>query len=168
MLQQPIVALLFQFHGGNDKSLTLYKATKEKSFTENQVWNRVLREVAEALNHIHECSFIHHDLKSNNVVVDQREGHPSPVIIDFGKSVLAEKAKVTRAKPKHISSEFSYVTLRNGTGKPSASSDIYLLAFMTKSLFKRLNFKLNATVANAVKKLSDFHPSLQELRDSLV
>ena len=168
ILQQPIVTLVFQFHGENDRSLTLYKAAKEKYFTENQVWNRLL--VAEALNHIHGCGFIHNDLKSNNVVVEQREGHPSPVIIDFGKSVLAEKAKVPRAKPKHVSNEFSYVApeLRNGTGKPSATSDIYSLAFMIKSLFKRLNFKLNATVENAVEKLSDFRPSLQELRDSLV
>ena len=140
ILQQPIVTLVFQFHGENDRSLTLYKAAKEKYFTENQVWNRLL--VAEALNHIHGCGFIHNDLKSNNVVVEQREGHPSPVIIDFGKSVLAEKAKVPRAKPKHVSNEFSYVApeLRNGTGKPSATSDIYSLAFMIKSLFKRLNF----------------------------
>ena len=41
--------------------------------------------------------------------LEQREGHPSPVIIDFGKSVLAEKAKVPRAKPKHVSGEFSYI-----------------------------------------------------------
>ena len=170
MLQQPIVALVFQFHGENDRSLTLYKAAKEKSFTENQEWNQVLREVADALAHIHGCGFIHNDLKSNNVVVEQREGQPSPIIIDFGKSVLADKAKIPRAKPKHVSSEFPYVApeLRNGTGKPSTSSDTYSLAFMIKSLFKRLNFKLNATVENAVEKLPDFRPSLQELRDYLV
>ena len=120
MLQQPIVALVFQFHGENDRSLTLYKAAKEKSFTENQEWNQVLREVADALAHIHGCGFIHNDLKSNNVVVEQREGQPSPIIIDFGKSVLADKAKIPRAKPKHVSSKFPYVApeLRNGTGNP--------------------------------------------------
>ena len=170
MLQQPLVALVFQFHGDNDRSLTLYKAAKEKLFTKNQVWTRVLTDVAVALDHIHGCGFIHNDLKSNNVVVEEREGHPSPVIIDFGKSVLAEKAKVPRAKPRHVSSEFSYVApeLRNSTGKPSTSSDVYSLAFMIKSLFKRLNFKSNTTVENAVEKLSDFRPSLRELKDSLV
>ena len=39
---------------------------------------------------------------------------------------------------------------------------------MIKSLFKCLNFKLNATLENAVKKLPDFCPSLQELKDYLV
>ena len=111
-----VIGLLFQFHG-----LILYNATKENLFTENQVWNRVLREVAEALDHIHGCCFIHNDLKSNNVVVEQRKGHPSLVI-----------------------------------------------QLRIKSLFKRLNFKFNTTVENAVEKLSDFRPSLRELRDSLV
>ena len=130
----------------------------------------MLREVVEALDHIHGCGFIHNHLKSNNVVVEQREGHPSPVIIDFSRSVLAEKAKVPQAKPKYVNSEFSYVTpeLRNATGKPSTSSDIYSLAFMIKSLFKRVNFKLNPRVENALEKLPDFPPSLRKLRDSLV
>ena len=121
MLQQPVVGIVFQFHGENDRSLTLYKAAKEKKFTRKLVWNRIFGKVAEALEHIHGCGFIHNDLKSNNVVVEQREGHPSPVIIDFGKSVLAEKAKVPTAKPKHISSQYSYIApeLRNGTAKPT-------------------------------------------------
>ena len=107
MLQQPsVVAIVFKFHGEDEKSLTMYKAAKEKKFAEKEVWNRFLREVAEALEHVHGCGFIHNDVKSNNVVVEQREGRPSPVIIDFGKSVLAEKAKVPPAKPKHIHNHF--------------------------------------------------------------
>lgn len=170
MLQQPVVGIVFQFHGENERSLTLYKAAKEKKYTEKQVWNTVLREVAEAVGHVHGCGFIHNDIKSNNVVLEQREGHPSPVIIDFGKSVLAEKAKVPAAKPKHLSGQYPYVApeLRNGTGKPSASSDIYSLAFMIKSLFKLLNFKVNATVKRAIENVSDIRPSLRELRDSLI
>ncbi|XP_067038463.1 aurora kinase A-like [Acropora muricata] len=169
MLKQPVVGIIFQFHGEDDRSLTLYKAAKEKKWTEKHVWDRIFREVAGALEHIHSCGFIHNDLKSNNVVSEQREGQPSPVIIDFGKSVLAEKAKVPVAKAKHISSHFSYIApeLRNGTAKPSVSSDIYSLAFMVKSLYKILDFKLNGTVKNALKELSDNRPSLIELSGSL-
>jgi len=130
------------------------------------VWDRIFREVAGALEHIHSCGFIHNDLKSNNVVSEQREGQPSPVIIDFGKSVLAEKAKVpiAKAKAKHIRSHFSNITpeLRNGTAKLSMSNDIYSLAFMIKSLYKILDFKLNGTVKNALQELSDNRPSLIE------
>ena len=94
------------------------------------MWDRIFREVAGALEHIHCCGFINNYLKSNNFVSEQREGQPSSVIIDFGKSVLAEKAKVPMAKAKHIRSHFSYIAseLRNGTTKPSVSSDIYSLA----------------------------------------
>lgn len=97
---------------------------------QKHVWDRIFREVAGALEHIHSCGFINNYLKSNNVVSEQREGQPSPVIIDSGKSVLAEKAKVPMAKAKHIRSHFSYIApeLRNGTTKPSVSSDIYFLA----------------------------------------
>lgn len=132
-----IVVLVFQFHSQNDRSLTLYKEkTIEKAFTENQVWNWVLKEVAVASDHIHGCNFIHNDLKSNNVVVEEKEVYPSPVIIDLSKSVLAVKAKVPRVKPKHVSSKFSYITpeLRNGTGKPSTSSDIFSLVLKINSL----------------------------------
>ena len=137
---------------------------------QKHLWDRIFREVVGALEHIHSCGFIHHnDLKSNNVVSEQREGQPSPVIIDFGKSVLAEKAKVPMAEAKHIRSHFSYIApeLRNGTAKPSVSSDIYSLAFMIKSLYKILDFKLNGTVKNALKELSDNRPSLCELSGSL-
>ena len=124
------------------------------------VWDRILREVAGALEHIHSCRFIRNDLKSN-----KREGQPSTVIIDFGKSVLVDKAKVPMANAKHIRSHFSYIApeLRNGTAKPSVSSDIYSLAFVLKSFYKILDFKLNGTVKNAPKEISDNLPSLWEL-----
>ena len=104
--------------------------------------------------------------------LNKRKGQPSPVIIDFGKSVLAEKAKVPMAKAKHVGGHFSYIApeLRNGTAKPSVSSDICSLAFMIKSLYKILDFKLiklNGTVKNALKELSDDRPSLIELSGSL-
>ena len=88
---------------------------------QKHVWDRIFREIAGALEHIHSCGFINNYLKSDNVVSEQREGQPRPVIIDFGRSVLAEKAKVPMAKAKHIRSHFSYIApeFRNGTTKPS-------------------------------------------------
>ena len=93
--------------------------------------------------------------KATMLFLSKREGQPSTVIVDLGKSVLAEKAKVPMAKAKHIRSHFSYIApeLRNGTAKPSVSSDIYSLAFMIKSFYKILDSKLNGTVKNALKEL---------------
>ena len=103
--------------------------------------------------------------KATMLFLNKRERQPSTVIIDFGKIVLADKAKVPMAKAKHIRSHFSYIApeLQNGTAKPSVSSDIYSLAFVLKSFYKILDFKLNGTVKNAPKELSDNRPSLCEL-----
>ena len=47
-------------------------------------------DVADALQQVHHCRYIHNDLKSNNVVLETKEGsRPKPVNIDFGKSVFA-------------------------------------------------------------------------------
>ena len=103
--------------------------------------------------------------KATIFFLNKREGQPSTVIIDFGKIVLADKAKVPMPKAKHIRSHFSYIApeLQNGTAKPSVSSDIYSLAFLLKSFYKILDFKLSGTVKNAPKELSDNRPSLCEL-----
>ena len=71
---------------------------------------------------------------------------------------------------EHIGSHFSYIApeLRKGTAKPFLSNDINSLAFMIKfSLYKILDFKLNGTVKNALKELSDNRPSLCESSGSL-
>ena len=57
--------LVLQFHGDSDKSITLCKAAKGKKLTKIKVWNELLCKVADALEHIHNCGFIHNDLKSN-------------------------------------------------------------------------------------------------------
>ena len=41
---------------------------------QKHVWDRILREVAGALEHIRSCRFIRNDLKSNNVVSKQKGG----------------------------------------------------------------------------------------------
>ena len=100
VLQQQPVSIVLKFHGSGDNSLTLIKAAKEKKIAKKD-WQKIFCEVADALKHIHQCGYIHNDLKSNNVVLETSESipRPTPVIIDFGKSVLAVKAKKPNAKP---------------------------------------------------------------------
>ena len=109
--------LVLQFHGDSDKSITLCKAAKGNNLTKIKVWNELLCKVADALEHIHNCGFIHNDLKSNNVLLETREGHPTPVIMDFGKN----------PRPNHLTSVdcIGTVTLHwnlsTGTSKPSVT-----------------------------------------------
>jgi len=45
-----------------------------------------LKDIMEALDHIHISGNLHNDLKSNNVVMKQRKQEWNPIIFDFGKA----------------------------------------------------------------------------------
>ena len=77
---------------------------------QKHVWDRILREVAGALEHIHSCEYIHNDL--NNVVSEQREAQPSPVIIDFGRAWWQKKLKYQWRKQNTSEATFP-TSLRN-------------------------------------------------------
>ena len=68
VLQQQPVSIVLKFHGSGDNSLTLIKAAKEKKIAKKD-WQKIFCEVADALKHIHQCGYIHNDLKSNNVAL---------------------------------------------------------------------------------------------------
>ena len=85
------VSIVLKFHGEGGQSLTVHKAAKNSVISEQKNWNRILHDTADALEHIHNCGFVHNDLKSNNVLLEKRVDHP--VIIDFGNSVAFSKAK---------------------------------------------------------------------------
>lgn len=70
VLQQQPVSIVLKFHGSGDNNLTLIKAAKEKKIAKKD-WQKIFCEVADALKHIHQCGYIHNDLKSNNVVLDE-------------------------------------------------------------------------------------------------
>jgi len=71
-----------------------------------------------------------------------REGRLSPVLIAFSKSVLATIAKTPSAKLPHIREQYKnnniVQELVDGKGKPSVTTDIFFLAFL--SMF--INFSM--------------------------
>ena len=115
---------------------------------------------------------VHNDLKSNNVVLETKEGsRPNLVIIDFGKSVLAVKAKKPQAKPLYICDQYkdSYIApgLINGTGKPSVNTDMFAFCFLIKIVYAILKFNLPPIARNALKQSSESRPSIAELKEFL-
>ena len=91
------------------------------------------KKIIKALNHIHSCGIPHNDVKSNNVVMEQRGEEWNPVIIDFGKARFSSDPKPAmslsthqqekyREQYPHIASE-----IVNGSGRQSAQSDIFSL-----------------------------------------
>ena len=64
--QQRPVSIMLKFHGNGSESLTLFKATKKRKIAKEDQWKKIFCDVADALQHIHKCGYIHNDLKSNN------------------------------------------------------------------------------------------------------
>ena len=122
------------------------------------------------MEYIHSCGYVHNDLKGNNIVLEKREDEQlHPVIIDFGKSVLVEKAKSPVAKPAHRRELYkdSYVApeLVDATGKPSIASYVYALAFLIKSVYKILKFgNIDVNVKNALAKSPKNRPPISVLK----
>lgn len=158
------VSIVLKFHGEDDESCTIYKAAKGKKVTERKKWNDIFVETSDALEHIHNCRYAHNDLKSNNVVLEKRgDEQLHPVITNFGNSVLLRKAKAPVAKPKHARDLYTYVApeLVDGTGKPSIESDVYLLAYLIKSIYSILKFRnIDVNVKNALAKSPNNRPPI--------
>ena len=136
-LKKP-VSLWLKFHGDGEESLTVYKAAKEGKIKEESQWKEILWHIADALQHIHHCGFIHNDLKSNNVVLETKDGRKKLVIIDFRKSVKKEKAKKPKAKPLNARDgyKYSYIApeLIDSTGKPCMNTRICPMSFDQESI----------------------------------
>ena len=91
-IQKSPMSLVIEFIGENDTSLTLSKLLSCDNYQEavknlqnlltNNDWLIISHILSEALSHIHSKGFLHCDLKSNNVLVSNRNGY----IIDFGKA----------------------------------------------------------------------------------
>ena len=168
VMLKKLVSLWLKFHGDGEESLTVYKAAKEGKIKEESQWKEILWHIADALQHIHHCSFIHNDLKSNNVVLETKDGRKKPVIIDFGKSVKEEKATKPKAKPLNARDGYkdSYIApeLIDGTGKPCANTDVFALCHLIKKVYKLLKFDLPPVVALALTQPPERRPSIAQLK----
>ena len=170
MLKKP-VSIWLKFHGDGEESLTVYKAAKEGKIKEESQWKEILWHIADALQHIHNCGYIHNDLKSNNVVLETKEGRKKPVIIDFGKSVKKEKAKKPKAKPLYARDGYkdTYIApeLIDGTGKPCTNTDVFALCYLIKKVYKLLKFDISPVITLALTQPPERRPSIANLKLSL-
>lgn len=91
-IQKSPMSLVIEFIGEHDTSITLSKLLSCDDYQEavknlqnlltNNDWVIISHNLSEALSHIHSKGFLHFDLKSNNVLVSNKNGY----IIDFGKA----------------------------------------------------------------------------------
>ena len=120
-------------------------------------WKSIFRCTAAALQYIHDCDFIHNDLKANNIVLEKFQDDIAaaynPAIIYFACSIKTQDARLRTPKPNHLKvNKGSYIApeILDGTGKPSFCSDVYSFARMVKLIHKQCNFQLFSSIKKAV------------------
>lgn len=167
--------LVTKYHGVQNKGLTLCKAIKKEKL-EKPTWLGILKNLIEALNHVHSCAILHNDVKSNNVVMEQRGEEWNPVVIDFGKARFSSDPKPAmsmsinqqmryREKYAHIAPE-----IVNGSGRQSAQSDIFSLGKIVLAVLDLLPTATAKSLKVARTALCEEpaeRPSLKELSEAL-
>ena len=96
------------------QSVTLDKAMIKLNM-DKPSWLGILKNILEVLSHSHKVGVLHNDIKSNNILLEKREQHWNPVVIDVGKArfisnpkplislsrVCFRTRKVSQAVPSH-------------------------------------------------------------------
>ena len=102
--------------------------------------------MAGALALIHEKGFLHNDLKSNNIVLDNRDGVYNPVIIDFGKSVPMSGARGPKSfsaeRQRKYATEFPHIAPEIVSGVKDKALPVTFLALerVERQFFRKQNW----------------------------
>lgn len=128
---------------------------------------RIVAGCAAGLAAAHDAGVIHRDLKPGNVMLVQRDGVETPVVMDFGIALALGEAGLTRdglmvGTPEVMSPE-------QIAGDPvDARNDQYQLALLAcRMLTGALPFPAESSQASMVRRLTDRPTPLAALRPSL-
>ena len=99
--------------------------------------------LVDVLFKIHVSTYIHNDIKCNNVIVEEDK---AVVIIDYSKSKLfvdytVKKRRKITTETTEYREEYPWVgpEIIYGTGKPSFASDVYSLGYLILYISKHAN-----------------------------
>lgn len=156
--------LITQFHGEKERSLTLHKAIPKLSLS-GQQWIAIMKLITEALDRVHVMGFLHNDLKSNNVVLEKREDHYNPIIIDFGKARKKNNPKPLKVmsleKQIKYSKKYPHIApeIPRGLARQSVQSDVFSLGYMFSSIYDLLSKEKQGHISPFLKKAVMCSPS---------
>ena len=89
--------LVLSFHGINGKSVTVHHALRtiinHQNLTIQINWRNILLGLIFALKYIHDNKILHNDIKSENIMIDNRSSEHQSVLIDFGKGCFVADGK---------------------------------------------------------------------------
>ena len=169
--------LVTQFHGMKRQSITLKKGLKHlKDKLDKPCWLDILKNIIKALDHVHEVSVLHNDLKSNNILLEKRQEKWNPVIIDFGKAGFISKPKplmsLSSSAQERYRKLYPHITteIMQGTGQQSVASDIFSLGRIALAILDLLPTATANSLHSARRATSDDpakRPSLKEMLAAL-
>ena len=139
--------LVLSFHGVGGRSCTIHKALhynqQDVGFDTSRIdWKIIILGMVSALKYLHDHNILHNDIKSDNVVIDDRSSSIQCVVIDFGKSCFAADGRyytLTEKEKRQYSIEHPQVApdLRDGHCKQSQFSDVYSLGRVITQINKK-------------------------------
>ena len=168
--------LIMQFHGNQDgTSFTISTALSNKRIPDKMTWTRIIAKAAGALARIHEKGFLHNDLKSNNIVLDNRDGVYNPVIIDFGKSVPMSGARGPKSfsaeRQRKYATEFPHIApeIVSGVKGQSTASDIFSLGKIGETIFRKAELgRLPLVLVQALNSDPTKRPGLDKIVSEII
>ena len=134
------------------------------------------KNILEALSHCHKVGVLHNDIKSNNILLEKREQHWNPVVIDVGKarfisnpkpliSLSAYAQEKYRKRYPHIATE-----IVRGTSQQTVASDVFSVGKIALKVLDLLPTATANSLRVAKRATFDYpskRPSLEELSVAL-
>ena len=126
------------------QSITLRKGLKHlKDKLDKPCWLDILKNIIKALDHVHDISVLHNDLKSD-VLLEKRQEKWNLVIIDFRKARFISTPKPLMSLSSSAQERYHKLYLHiatkivQGTGQQSVASDIFSLGRMALAVLDLL------------------------------
>jgi tRNA A-37 threonylcarbamoyl transferase component Bud32 len=165
------ICLVLQFHGVNMRSLTLYHAAEKELIVSQNACIAIFDKICSTLQYVHSKGFLHNDIKSNNVILEERNDSSGyfPILIDFGKSKTiqvasnSEKLLVPRCQKSYLAPEVIEC------GRESTASDVFSLGQMLRNVSKQLalNDIFRQVVQEACKECAAQRITLKEFSSAI-
>lgn len=115
----------------------------------------LLLQIAEAIFHVHQCGYLHLDVKAGNILIDMRETHPTARLTDFDLAMPISKRR--RASRENRMGTFNYMPPEQlSQGEISEKSDVFAFGVLAYNMFTtEMPFKAETALESRHKKLDD-------------